>query len=488
MVAEPAQYPTTRKSSRTRDLTREVVSGGSHSFIWRGRGRQPLPHPFDDLSARQGIEVYEKMMTDSQVASTMRLFKTAILEDGMNFTPAITDPAEPDYDIANQIHDEWIENIKYMDTDLNVVLFNMLNAAAYGNKVAEQVYEIYKNRLRLKALKVKPRQSVAFVVDEYLNVIGLLGDTTGVGIVSWISAETQIIPREKFAVLTFQPEDGDPRGTSLLRAAYEPWWRKRQIMPEYLKFLAQFAGPSLFAIAPEDAEMPRPVVDEDDDEISTPIPQTIEEAITATLVNFRNSTAMTLPPGTELDMIKSEGEGKAFIEGITLANLDITKAILVQQLATEESQFMARAAAEVHQDVLATLIRQGKQAVVRMLEQDILRPWVTYNWGPDATEFCPVASLGEVEAEDMVQLMGAVANLMGKAYFAEEHLPWLDRMMGFPVRPAGAKRVYPQREQKVAQPKQQQQTQQPNDQNSSDQNNQNKENSGGGNNGENQGN
>lgn len=440
MVAEPAQLKPTRKSSRTRDFTKEYVSGGTNTFVWRGRGRQPLPHPFDDLSRRQGIEVYEKMMTDYQVASTVRLYKTAILEDGMEFSPAVTDPAEEGFELAQEIHREWIDNVEYMQTDLNDVLFNMLNAAAYGNKVAEQVYELRNNRLALKALKVKPREAVAFVVDEYLNVLGLLADTNGSGIVPWVGDETNIIPREKFAVLTFQPEDGDPRGTSLLRPAYEPWWRKRQIMPEYLKFLAQFAGPSIYAIAPEGAEVPR--TDEDEEEDATPA-QTPEERLVETIINFRNGTAMALPYGTEVNLIQSEGDGLAFLNSVSGCDLAITKAILVQQLATEESQFMARAAAQVHQDVLATLIRQGKFAVVRMMIQDVVRPWVAYNWGPQAIKLCPKASLGEVEAEDMVSLMNAVANLMGKGFFVEEQLPWIDRQLGFPTRRSGAKRVMP---------------------------------------------
>lgn len=439
MAVEPTQLKPTRKSSKTRDFTREYVSGGTNTFVWRGRGRQPLPHPFDDLSRRQGIEVYEKMMTDYQIASTMRLYKTAILEDGMDFSPAVTDPAEEGYDLAQEIWTEWRDNIKYMETDLNDVLLNMLDASAFGNKVAEQVYELYKNKLRLKALKVKPRESVAFVVDEFLNVLGLLGDTGGTGIVPWVANETNIIPREKFAILTFQPQDGDPRGTSLLRPAYEPWWRKRQIMPEFLKFLAQFAGPSIYAIAPEGAEVPR--ADDDDDD--TEPAQTVEERLVETIINFRNGTAMALPFGTLVELIQSEGDGLAFLNAITSSDQAITKAILVQQLATEDSQFMARAAAQVHQDVLATLIRQGKFSVVRMMEKDVLRPWVTYNWGYEATQFCPIATLGEVEAEDMVALMNAVANLMGKGFFVEEQMPFLDRQLGFPTRRKGAKRVMP---------------------------------------------
>jgi hypothetical protein len=102
--------------------------------------------------------------------------------------------------------------------------------------------------LQLRALKVKPIRSVAFVTDAYLNVLGLVGAKPGqtVPAVSDL-APAEIIPREKFCILSWRPKDGDPRGTSVLRPAYDPWWRKRQTIPEYLKYLAQFAGPSLWA-------------------------------------------------------------------------------------------------------------------------------------------------------------------------------------------------------------------------------------------------
>src|SRR5206468_532813 len=63
----------------------------------------------------------------------------------------------------------------------------------------------------------------------------------------------------KIVVNTFRPKNNDPRGTSLLRPAYDPWWRKRQALVEYVKYLAQFAGPSIWATTPDGAQSQPPL-------------------------------------------------------------------------------------------------------------------------------------------------------------------------------------------------------------------------------------
>jgi hypothetical protein len=50
-----------------------------------------------------------------------------------------------------------------------------------------------------------------------------------------------MIPRTRFAMLTCRPKDAI-RAASILRAAYEPWWRKRQVFPATTSHLTQFAA------------------------------------------------------------------------------------------------------------------------------------------------------------------------------------------------------------------------------------------------------
>jgi hypothetical protein len=308
--------------------------------------------------------------------------------------------------------------------------------------------------LNLVRIKPKPRQHVAFVVDPFLNVVGIMGVQPGpfggqlsaLGSATVEADDPRVLPRAKFAVLTFRPADGDPRGTSVLRAAYEPWWRKRQITGEYLAYLAQFAGPSIWATTPEGSDaqpvtdpLGNPIADEPDPDPPDDLPQdaapTPEQQLYTALEVFRNGSLLVVPAGTEIHTIEMQGDGEPFLAGLAQADQQVTKAILTQTLATEEGQHQARAAASVHQDVLDTLVRQAKAAVARMLSNDILKPWVRLNYGePAAAELVPVPSLGRTEAREVAELMVAVAGLKRAGYLHPSQLPHLDEKLGLPVR------------------------------------------------------
>jgi hypothetical protein len=154
----------------------------------------------------------------------------------------------------------------------------------------------------------------------------------------------------------------------------------------------------------------------------------------AALEHWRNGTFLGRavrdgsPPG------QLQGEGKAFLDAIAECNLEITKAILTQQLATEEGEHQARAAAQVHQDVLDTLVRQGRRAVVRMLHRDVLRQWVRVNWGDAAVKLTPLPSLGVTEQRDLPAMMNAVANLQRAGYLHDSQYQGIDEDLNLPAR------------------------------------------------------
>jgi hypothetical protein len=232
-------------------------------------------------------------------------------------------------------------------------------------------------------------------------------------------------------VLTYRPKDGDPRGTSVLRPAYTAWNLKRQVYQEYLKYLVQFATPSVVGTTAPGAGY-EPVLN--DAGQPTGQTQTAQQALLTQLKLFRNATALAVPHGTNIELLLSNGDGAAFLGAFALLNSEITLAILSQTLATGEGQHNARAAAQVHQDILDSKIRQAKAAVVRMLRNDVLRPWVLLNWGVAALPLTPVPTLGAVEEEDRTPRMTAVAALERAGWFAPSQRPEVDRLLGLPVR------------------------------------------------------
>jgi hypothetical protein len=423
-------------------LHREYVASGN----WTGYGSniaRILPQAIDDVTADFGADIYERMLFDPQVAASVAIFKASILETGPTITSAVQDKDDPEYDKAKEIADQVSFMLQEMDTSLDDVLWDLLDSVAFGNKVAEAIYELGPAKTGgkpiwlLKKLKTKPRDAVLFATDRYMNLVGLFARFTAQGAVTpgqlfefpegdRMTPYT-LIPNYKFAVSTFRPRNNDPRGTSILRAAYSPWWRKQQIVPEYLRYIAQFAGPSIVGFTPENAEEAQDP--SDPTKIISP-----QAMMLAALQDLRNGTAAVFPYGALIKEIIMQGDGAAFLRGMAQCDQQITKAVLTQELATEEGQHMARAAAEVHQDVLDTLVRQGKLSASQMMRKQIFRKWVAVNYGQDMTHLAPVADFGGSEERDQPAMWQSAAALANTGYFTVDQLQAMDKKLGLPVR------------------------------------------------------
>ncbi len=404
---------------------REYVSAGGGVWTAIARTARRLPWHLDDVTRDFGDDLYDRMLLDPQVAAAINVMKAAILEDGAHIVAWLHDESDPQFQQAQELFTFCEDVLENLDTPLDDVLWNLLDAIATGNRVAEQVYEQRGAQLVLRALKVKPRRSTAFVVDSYNNVLGLLGAIPGApmaagSLVVDPGQADNILPRDKFAVLTFRPKDHDPRGTSILRPAYNPWWLKMQTWPEYLKYLAQFASKSLIGTLPEGARSP------------TGVAESPAELMGQQLENFQNGSWTVIPNGAKIDMIGSDGEGGAFRRAFEMYDRQIVTAIINQTLTTMEGVHQSRAAASVHQDVFDTLIRQAKKSVERMLRRDVLMNLVRYNFGDAAVPLTPYVTLGYIEQQDKGAMIGAYAQ--GGYQFDPSQYPAIDEEIGVPPR------------------------------------------------------
>lgn len=427
------------------DVRQEYVSAGFVSF-YKNYPRV-LSWSIDDVSRDFGDDIYDRMLLDDQVSSVVGVLKTGILEDGVRLTPAVEDEDADGYALAAELVELCERALDETATAFDDVLWDLMSGMAYGNRVAEQVYHLEgapsgRQELTLRNVMVTPRRSTAFLVDTYNNVLGLMGLVPGYAVpvqVGLILTDVQhqgnLLPREKFAVLTYRPKDGDPRGTSVLRPAFDAWWSKVQLAPEFIKFLTQFGAPSLIGhTAPEASEEPQLDADGNPtfDANGNPLLLNPEQQMLNALTAFRSGTALVFPDGADVRTLEILGDGNVYLKAFERYDRRITKAILYQTLATEEGQHQTRAAAGTHRDVLTTIIRQGKKSVRRLIRHDILRPLVRYNYGDAALPLVPHVSLGETEQEDLagtLQALGYVGYTVDASQF-----PGIDAMLSLPER------------------------------------------------------
>jgi hypothetical protein len=100
----------------------------------RGDGVLTLPPYIDDVSRDFGLDVYERMLVDAQVAACLAILKASIIEEGVTLAPAVDDEADPEYKQAREIADEAEAMLDDLDTPLDDVLWDLLGAIALGNR------------------------------------------------------------------------------------------------------------------------------------------------------------------------------------------------------------------------------------------------------------------------------------------------------------------------------------------------------------------
>lgn len=428
------------------DPLKEYAAGGTRLAHLPGL-LQTLPQAIDDITRDFGDDLYERMLFDSQIAACVYCLKVGILAKRPELSPARHED-DADFAQAQEIAEFCERCLQRLPHLMTHTLHNLLDALYLGHRLAELVYEVADagpdaGRLVLKAVKVKPRRTTALVVDAFLNLVGILAVIPGkTPVLSPGSAfrageVPNLLPRRKFALLTFRPKDEDPRGTSILRPVYNAWWIKMQTWPEFLKYLSQFAGASVWGRPGENAQAVvktdsngQPVLDAE----GAPVMVTPVNALLENLLQWHNGTALAVPPGTEVNPVPPQGNGEAFNSAVRLLNREITVGILNQELATGEGQRQSRAASETHMQTLAKLLGFGRTLIEELIEGDLLAPLVEYNFGVEKRELVPEVSLGDVEQADFAAMASAVGFLVQSGFLAPSQLQEIDAMLGLPVR------------------------------------------------------
>ena len=326
---------------------------------------------------------------------------------------------------------------------------------AYGNKVAEQVLEIAARgtdagKWCLKALKPKPRTAVAFVVDAYLNEIGMLGARPGqmqVIQTSILADSKDIIPREKFAVFTYRPKDDDPRGASVLVAARNGWEMKTRTFPEYLLFLMVSAIPGILATLPAGQEE---ITLYEDDGITPkrdpitgePVTISSNQFLLNMLSKMRNHQVGVAPDGTKFTLLESNSDGEVFTRALDKFGSEITMAILFQHLATRDSTHQTKGATSSQFQVIDLIVFWLRDTAANMVRNEIFKPLVRYNFGDeDADELLPKVSYGDTEARDWAVDATAAAALA--ANLTESQWQHITTQLGIPP-PTDAEKKFKQ--------------------------------------------
>src|SRR5215204_3013500 len=163
------------------DYLEESVATGYINFAPQSLAQSPADRELPKFDAR-AVAV---MRNDSEVHASVEFLVDALFSDGVQFSGAIFE-GEAEYEQAEEIKDFVFRALlESPQTQFLPVMKELARGAAHhGHKVAEIVLRLEemgtdKGKLVLDKLKVKPNKATAFVVDEFYNVLGLVGVRKG---------------------------------------------------------------------------------------------------------------------------------------------------------------------------------------------------------------------------------------------------------------------------------------------------------------------
>jgi hypothetical protein len=125
---------------------------------------------------------------------------------------------------------------------------------------------------------------------------------------------------------------------------------------------------------------------------------------------------------------------EAIVKALDFFNIEISKAILKQHLASSEGQRGSEKGADSHGDILSLLILYCKSIQRRTL-REVVKSLIVSNFGIENRRYTPNIDIGD--ADGLPVTLSEIGFLTQANYFAPSQLTDLDRRMGFKVRKAG---------------------------------------------------
>ncbi len=425
-----------------------IGSSTEYGFLVADRA---LPQTIDDAERDFGFDIYDRMANDAVLGGAEAYLKVLALSVDVHVTPSIEEPRPHHPEdkhaefakakAAAEFCRAFLDRLAATDRPIRKILWDMLDAVHTGHRLAEIDSVLVKDgilagKLVPSAIRPKPRKNYAFVLDTYNGFRGIIAVVPGVstslrnGIVYGLDQLPNAIAPSKLLILTMGGKDGDPRGSSWFRRAYDPWYRKQIVKPESVKTAVQFGGGMITAIAPQDIN-----------QVNVQDPVTgktvhIQAAIQSILQQLSNGGTATFPGGTQIQVHRPDSDGKYFEDFFDRCDREMVTTFLLSGRAMLEARHGSKADTGASQDVVDDLIQFVRREICDMLTHRLFRPFVALNFGNDFAErYTPHATMLKMSRPDFAVNATAVASLVTAGYIDRSQLAEIDReILGLPER------------------------------------------------------
>lgn len=330
------------------------------SSIWSGVGRDGDRYNPDDLIGRKGIGIYSKMLVDDQVKAATEFKLAAIMARGYEFGFDDSTKLSKEQQ-AERINIVW-KIIDAVTGSFDTCIENVACGREFGFSVTEKVLtEVMidgRAYTGINKLVLRDPSSFTFKADDYGELKGIRQNVS--------AREVDVDPR-KVIHYVHKPKWDQFYGRSELRAAYDWWYIKQQVMRMWPMFLEKFAGG--VAVASQAAD-------------SQGMSATEKTALQDALKNMKAISSVIMPKGIELEVLFPTTTD-AYEKCITFCDQAIARSQLVPNLlgVSHTGQTGAFAQSQTQFEGFLWTIKQDGNALAECLNEQLFRPLFDINFG-----------------------------------------------------------------------------------------------------------
>ena len=434
----------------------ETESTTRDSPYYDDSGKKPY-NPDDLVQRRMDYSTYDRdMINDDQVSVCLELKKDLVLGSGFEF---VCDDAEPEEQEEGEkesedepeepappargkkpylsaakkepTSEEVVSPVKAqkalmklikcdlevafnedIETDIEESFTEMLSAYEIGFSLTEKVWKKREDgSMTLKSLKTRHPSTWLIHQDEKGNV-SKYEQRTPKGSVD--------VKADALIHYVNNPRYQNPYGRSDLRAAYDAWFIKREIIKFYAIFLEKAASPT--PIAKYGTNAP---------------PEAVTEIYNA-IKKFQTKTALCIPKEMEVEFLEAKSNGEAYIKGINIFNMFIGRALMIPDLLGFQGSETSGGSYSLGKDQMLVLykhILKRRTAFEKRVNMHLVKPFVLANYG--LVDKYPKFRLKEISDEKATEYAKLwIEAIKGKFYEpSDEEINYFRKLIKFPTGP-----------------------------------------------------
>jgi len=354
-MAELQQKTVDPKSSNSENLISEVYTGSAEASYFKSPlvpDSYKTPYNPDDLWQKTGdYAIYEDMLKDDQISVCSNLKKDLIIGSGHTIISEDEAQEEIVKDLECAFGDE-------CEVPFSEYLEEILSAHEFGFSLTEKIFKVNdEGKLRLKALRTRHPNSWLIHQDDKGNVTKYQQNTSDGFVDINPKALIHYVNNRKFQ---------NPYGLSDLRAAYNAWFAKRQVIRYYAIYLESAAKPIPVARYHKDA------------------PESAVTKIHNIIKNFQSKTSITIPKELEVEFLESKTNGEAYHKAINIFNMFIGRALFIPDLlgfSGGETGGGSHALGKDQISIFLMHIARARASLEFIVNTHLVKPLVVYNFG-----------------------------------------------------------------------------------------------------------